>query len=257
MASELEDASQVASDLVSYVDSILPMWLTAPDGARDPAIQTQWIPVRITETLESVLLLGEGHRHNDAAALVRVMVDHLILFAWLLGDNNPPDRINSWKKEELRQIKAMHGDLKALKADGVDEPSLLFNIETSVKFPRGAYEAAKACDRFWGPHMSPLFKEGTVNSFSGLYAAVFRATSAYVHPSLRGSMGFLATPTTGGTSGKDFRLSRSFADHPGIYVQAVVTELLALWIFVARFRHDDVPKILPLVDRVIRLTSKT
>ncbi|WP_141746960.1 DUF5677 domain-containing protein [Streptomyces agglomeratus] len=257
MASELEDASQLASDLVSYVDSILPIELTEAGGARDPAIQTQWIPVRITETLESVLLLGEGHRHDDAAALVRVMVDHLIRFAWLLGDNSPPDRINSWKKDDLHLMKLMHGDLKALKAEGVDESPPAFNIETSVEFERAAYKAAKDCDSFWGPYMSPLFEEGTVNSFSGLYAAVFRATSAYVHPSLRGSTGFFTTTTTGGRSGKDFRLSRSCAYHPGIYVQAVVTELLALWIFVARFRHDDVPKILPLVDRVIRLTSKT
>jgi hypothetical protein len=247
MSSVFNNARDIGRDLIRLVHSFLPMTIAEADG--DPVSQLQWIPVRLTGTLESVLSLGEGGQHEDSAALVRVMTDHLIVFAWLLADPQAPDRTNAWKNDDIRLINVSRQSLKRLGVEveappqGIGSSATLVNAET----------AANECDEFWGPQLAPFFKSGTLNSFSGLYAAVFRGTSPYVHPSLRGSMGFFTTPKGG--AGKMLRINKSYADIPGTYVQAVVIHLLAVWILVARFRHRDVDKVVPFFDRVIAMNA--
>lgn len=214
----------------------------------------QWIPVRVAGTLEAVLTLSRSGLHEDAAALIRVMAEHLITFAWLLADENPPDRINAWKNDDLRLTNALRDSLGELGGDFAEPPAALMSGAKWVT----AETAARECDEFWGPHLSPLFKVGTMNSFSGLYAAILRGTSPYLHPSLRGSLPFFATPKADG--GRTFLINRWSAEYggpnstlPQAYTDAVVIALLAVWILSARFRHSDVPKLLPLVDRVVHL----
>jgi hypothetical protein len=249
MTSESADAAAVGLDLVRHVQSILPITISARDGASDPAVQLQWIPVRIAGTLEAALILGREGLHEDAAALVRAMADHLITFAWLLADKSPPDRINAWKNNDLRLSNVLREHLGEF---GVDLDETPPSVTSGAKWV-ATERAARECDEFWGPLLSPLFMPGTLNSFSGLYAAVFRGTSPYVHPSLHGSLGFFTTPKA--DTGQIFLINRSYADLPGTYTQAVVIALLAVWVLTARFRHGDVGKVLPFVDRVLALVG--
>ena len=247
MMSKFKDAQDIGLGLIRYVQTLLPITISKSDAASDPAIQLQWIPVRLAGTLESVLLLGKSDRHEDSAALVRVMADHLIVFGWLLADEKPPERINAWKNDDVRHIHALRNNLVKLKVDG-DLPDSLGKLDTSTTWV-SAETAARQCDEFWEPKLIPFFQPGTVLSFRGLYAAVFRRTSPYVHPSLRGSTGFFTTPND--EDGRVFFLNQSHADLPMIYVHAVVIELLAVWILAARFRHKEVKNVLPFFDRVV------
>jgi hypothetical protein len=250
MDSELQDAFAVSMGLIAYVRSVLPLIITTENGKSDPAIQVQWIPVRMTATLESVFALGRESHHEDAAALVRVMTDHLIVFAWLLGDDRPPERINAWKNNDLRLMRALRSDLDRHGVRLPEPPVDNAPASSWVDMRRAAIE----CDRFWGPYLRPLFEPDTINSFVGLYSAVFRSTSSYVHPSFRGSMGFFTTPVSGQSG--EFYIGESYAVLPGTYVRATLAELLAIWILSARFRHADIPTVLPFVHQVVELVVK-
>ena len=241
-------AREVGNDLIDVVHSFLPIIISEADG--DPQSQLQWIPVRMAGTLRSVLCLGESGQHEDSAALVRVMADHLITFGWLLADPRPPDRLNAWKNDDLRLTGAIRNSLEKV---GISAEEPLPSLTTSTKI-QNSEAAALQCDEFWEPHLAPYFKRGTVNSFSGLYAAVFRATSPYVHPSMRGSLGFFTTHVS--NPGKLMRIATSYADIPQTYANAVSIQLVASWIMVARFRHADVSRVSPFFERTARLDSE-
>lgn len=234
-------AREIGSDLVDVVYSFLPIIISESDG--DPHSQLQWIPVRMAGTLRSVLCLGESGQHEDSAALVRVMADHLIMFGWLLADPEPPSRINAWKNDDLRLTAAARNSLERF---GVSAEEPLPALSTSAKVT-SAETAAAQCDEFWHPHLAPFLKTGTINSFSALYAAVFRGTSPYVHPSMRGSLGFFTTHAS--NPGKLMRIAKSYADIPQTYANAVSIQLLATWMMVARFRHSDVQRVAPFFER--------
>ncbi len=242
MNSAFVAAQSIGVDLIRLVNSFLPITVAETDG--DPLAQLQWIPVRLTGTLQSILRLGEAGLHEDSAALVRVMTEHLIVFGWLLADPYPPSRTNAWKNDDLRLINVSRESLQRLGAEVEASPT---GLTTSTKLVN-AETAAHQCDEFWAPKLAPFVKAGTLNSFSGLYAAVFRGASPYVHPSLRGSIGFFTTPKSG--TAKVFYVDKSCADLPGTYAQAVAVHLLATWLLVARFRHGDVEKVAPYFARM-------
>jgi hypothetical protein len=250
MHPELVDVTPVAIALVRYVYAFLPLKITGEDAGVDPALQLQWIPVRMTGTLESVLALGAASHHEDAAALVRVMTDHLTMFAWLLADEHPPERINAWKNNDLRQMRALRAQISRL---GVELPDLPPDVSAASAIV-DMRNAATECDTFWTPYLRPLFRTGTLNSFAGLYAAVFRSTSPYVHPTLRGSRGFFATSIS--APEQIWYLDRSFADLPGTYVKALLVHALTVWLVAARFRHADTPQLIPLVQEAARVAHK-
>lgn len=248
ITAERAEASRVAQDIINYVESILPIWI----DDSDPSAQTQWIPVRVVNTLKAVFELGEKGLHEDAAALVRIMVDHLITFAWLLADEKAPARINAWKNENLRLMEAQR--LAAQSLGDFSLPVLPQPLHTSVEWT-SIEQAARECDRFWPQYLEPLFRAGTPNSFSGLYAEVFRRTSSYVHPSaLQCGLGFFLVPMERKESER--AIGPSSATLPGTYCDAVVVALLTTWILVARFRPNDVQKVLPFFDRVVSLVMK-
>ena len=260
MSADRDRLAALGRDLVRHVQSLLPIMVTADEAAADPGVQLQWIPVRLAGTLEGVLALGQSGLHEDAAALVRVMADHLVIFAWLLADANPPDRINAWKNEYLRLATARDNQLAKL---GLDPHDPTTPLSSAVRWPT-AEAAARECDEFWGQHLRPLLKPGTLDSFSGLYAAVFRGTSPYVHPSFGGSFGFITVPKDA-KSGRVLRIGRSYGDVSAsvqlatgrplspTLLQAVAIELLAVWVLTARFRHSDVAETLRLVDRYVHI----
>ena len=240
-------AQTIADDLAIVAESFLPIMISEADG--DPQNQLQWMPVRTAATLRSVFILGQSGNHEDSAALVRVMADHLIMFAWLLADPKPPSRLNAWKNDDLRMTSTLRGHLEKF---GVEIDPPLQPVESSVKVV-STEAAASQCDEFWEEHLTPFLRRGTAQSFAGLYAMVFRGTSPYIHPSLRGSLGFFTTPTS--NPGKVFRIAKSFADFPITYANAISVQLLATWLQVARFRHSDVDKVAPFFGRVAELSE--
>ena len=240
-------AREIGKDLVDLVYSFLPIIIAEADG--DPQNQLQWIPIRMAGTLRSVLTLGESGQHEDSAALVRVMADHLIMFGWLLADPKPPSRINAWKNDDLRLTAVARDSLEKLGFE-LEEP--LPGVPTTSKVVN-AETAACQCDEFWEPHLAPFVKNGTTNSFAGLYALVFRGTSPYAHPSMRGSLGFFATHVS--NPGKSMRIAKSYADIPFAYADAVAIQLLATWIRVARFRHTDSDRVRPFFKRIAALNA--
>ena len=204
----------------------------------------------MAETLRSVLCLGELHQHEDSAALVRVMAEHLIMFGWLLADPKPPSRVNAWKNDDLRLAAVARGSVK--KFGIAFEDRLPSGLTTSSRMVN-AETAAHQCDEFWQPHLAPFLTKGTTNSFSGLYAVVFRGTSPYVHPSMRGSTGFFTTPIS--NPGKLLWIGKSYADIPHTYANAVSIQLLATWILAARFRHSDIDRVRPFFERLALLVQ--
>jgi hypothetical protein len=252
MTLELDEAAKVGDQILQYYESVLPLVIPHDDGRADVALQLQWIPVRLARSLKAVLTLGKLGLHEEAASIVRVMVDHLITFAWILADQDPPGRLNAWKNETIRQLNARRRDAQRLGAN-LEEPPEPVDSHGVVLANTAA--AAADCDSFWVPLLQPLFALGTPNSFAGLYAAIFRGTSPYVHPTLQGALGFFTAPKQPHPD-HAYLINVSYADLLGTYSHAVTVSVIGTWILAARFRHYDIERVLPLVKQAVALSAR-
>jgi hypothetical protein len=142
---------------------------------------------RSTGAVESISLLAPHGRSSDEAVLLRVLTEHVIVFAWLAAEPEP--RILLWLKEDARQRMAMHNDW----LEGA--PPLL------AAWPRAWFErfktvdgvmpnlrtCAQQADEFWLTRLpGALPAEHAETTFLGQYQAMFRGASRSVHPGLMG-----------------------------------------------------------------------
>ena len=232
-----------ARALLWYASTHLPV--DAPGSDRESGwLHIAWLPARISDLLYSILNLGLLGSHADAAALVRVMADHLIVFAWLAADRNPPQRYKAWLRHCLGQTRRLGDHVERLGGGSVALPSLEA-ISRDVPWLDCA-AAARECDKFWQPFLGQGIKPGTLESFEGVYANAYRKASAYVHPTVEGSFGYAPRGVRG-----EFLGLRAFPPIDGQYYSAIGIHLMAMAVFTLRF----CPAEMPAVRRLSRLVA--
>jgi len=162
--------------------------------------------------LDSIFLLKD--READQAALVRVLYEHVVTFAWLLLD--PPVhylQLLSWEHGERQKMRA---DLAAFAtAAGPTEAQITLLMRTdgfdpTVVAARATPDRALAADKHW----SAIVPEWPFRMRHG-YASVFRPHSVNVHPTLMGLMAF-SSPDQSARAGKPTRLLSLRLDAEGV-----------------------------------------
>jgi hypothetical protein len=174
--------------LVELVDERLP--LKVKDADEEPMrLIGPALLVRGASTLEAIGKLAELERRADTGVLLRVLLEHMIVFAWLSAEPTN-ERIGLWLKYDSKRRLAMHRDMP----DGV--PDLLnpqmhayfAGIRQTVEgeFP-DLRSCAKQADDHWRTRLpGVLHPANDWGSFLGLYQVVYRSMSAPTHAHLLG-----------------------------------------------------------------------
>jgi Family of unknown function (DUF5677) len=183
---------------------------------------------RATESLEAILALAPLHRDADAAILLRSLYEHVTTFAWLSA-NPCEERMREWDKSDVIALLRMDVDCQIVgeqflseedrskfeqvlaKASGSSMPSLL--------------DRATAADAHWSGKIAWLHGSAALESFRGVYAVAYRATSAIAHPSSTG----LDPVMTGGDDGRTvIQLDKRHEGRGGPFAPAIVVYALGL-----------------------------
>ena len=134
-------------------------------------------------TLSTVLDLQATRLEADAGTLTRSLYEHAVHFAWLAGD---PARINRWRQEDMEQRLKADNDMKA-HGRPMLTPENRARFEREVALIKGGplrlEQLAIAADKSWEGRLRGLSKHRDLNSFSGLYALLYRSYSPMAHPS--------------------------------------------------------------------------
>jgi hypothetical protein len=241
---ELEAMWPAAGSLIDYASTHLPVEIS--DAEQDNGwLQIAWLPARITDGLFSIMNLGLLGLHADACALLRVMADHAITFAWLAADETPPARYNAWFRYSLQQAQRQKKHVEDLGGSFQSLPEF-DSVDTMTPWLNSA-AAARACDKFWQPFLEGVIQPGTLNSFEGIYASAFRQSSYYVHPTIAGGFDYLDRDAAGHVKGLT-----SCAPRRGIYAEAVHLQTLAMYVLTVRFAEDEIQKMRVLWHLIAR-----
>jgi hypothetical protein len=179
-------ASLRASEaLTGLVEERLPLQVEGGGGPPEPMrVIGPAMLARGAGTVQALAALAPLDREADAGVLLRVLLEHVITFAWLSAD---PDhqRFLLWLKEDGRQRLAMHNDLpSSVGALLSPEMHAFFSgIKERVDgaFPNVRERAAQA-DGDWASRLPGVMRPGNDwGSFLGLYQVVFRSMSAFTH----------------------------------------------------------------------------
>jgi hypothetical protein len=149
-------------------------------------------------TLDSIAALAPRGRNTDSAVLLRVLTEHVIVFAWLAAD--PERRFPLWLKDDSKKRLAIHNDWLEGKPPVLDEwPRVWFERVAAVDgvMPDTRTCAAQA-DEYWLTRLpGVLSRAAPETTFVGQYQAVFRSASSYTHPGLMGLQTFIADAPLG------------------------------------------------------------
>jgi hypothetical protein len=139
-------------------------------------------------TVQAIAALAPLDREADAGVLLRVLLEHMITFAWLSAD---PDgrRFMLWFKEDSKRRLAMHNDLpESLREIGggylpADMHTFFSGVSTMVEGAAPDLRTrAEQADTDWASRLpGVMHPDNDWGSFLGLYQVVFRYTSAFTH----------------------------------------------------------------------------
>jgi len=163
-----------------------------------------------TSCLVSIRWLAESRlplRDQDASVLLRRLYEHAVNFAWIAVD--PAANTPRWVADDYRYRLRADDDLRLLGVPGLQpEERVEYDkfIERHRKMPNVAKRAAEA-DQYWSTRLAghgifPGIAGQTQSgmwSLRGMYAAVYRAASANVHPSPQSLEAFVWPGSTSNT----------------------------------------------------------
>jgi hypothetical protein len=156
-------------------------------GAKDDFASFRWpaaaagLLARGVAIMDTTAALAEQGRLADAQVSLRVMLEHSVVFCWIAID--PETNLVEWRRwDDFRRLK-IHNDaskygLEVLSAERINEIG-------KPPRPRSVVDLATLVDRYWS-EQSQGFRDDDVRTFRGLYAAVYRRSSALVHPTQEG-----------------------------------------------------------------------
>jgi len=224
-----ETADLIRSVLVGIEDE-LPL---ACDAMGDP--QGEWRVVgpafiaRTAGSIDSLAMLGDRGRPEDAATLTRSLWEHSVTFAWLAI--NPSDHLPLWhddaqRRDAVKQAEASHYGITHL-SDG--EIAAGHAKARLVSFEQRARDA----DEYWSERIDGLnpSQEGgrkALLSFYGTYTALYRTASAVAHPQRESLDGYVSRD---GVPGRPATVKR--ASSRGLALARLAVPLFSLAIVIA------------------------
>jgi hypothetical protein len=145
--------------------------------------------VRGAGTLEAIGSLAALERRADAGVLLRVLLEHMIVFAWLSAEPTN-ERIGRWLKYDSKRRLAMHGDMPEGMPDLLNQQMHAY-FDGILQTVEGAFPDLRTCakqaDEHWRTRLPGVLHPGNEwGSFLGLYQVVYRFTSAPTHAHLLG-----------------------------------------------------------------------
>jgi hypothetical protein len=131
--------------------------------------------------MDTTAVLAEQERMADAQVSLRVMLEHSVVFCWIAID--PERNLAEWRRwDDFRRLK-VHNDAGKFGVD-VLSSRRLEEIGKPPR-PRSVADLAVLVDRYWS-EQSQSFRDDDIRTFRGLYAAVYRRSSALIHPTQEG-----------------------------------------------------------------------
>jgi len=131
---------------------------------------------RCARMLDAVVTLPIEHA-TEAAALVRVLYEHVVTFAWI--GISPAENVGAWERNALVQAIKAANDAKPFGFELLDAATIARyegEIQKRKPFPK-VPQLAKEADEFW-------IGKGALStrtSFRGLYPPIYRNYSVVVH----------------------------------------------------------------------------
>jgi hypothetical protein len=174
--------------LLALLDERLP--LKVEDAHEEPMrLIGPALLVRGACTLEAIGKLAELERRAEPGVLLRVLLEHMIVFAWLSAEPTN-ERIGLWLKYDSKRRLAMHGDMPEGMPDLLNPQMHAYftGIRQTVEgeFP-DMRSCAKQADDHWRTRLpGVLHPANDWASFLGLYRVVYRFMSAPTNAHLLG-----------------------------------------------------------------------
>jgi hypothetical protein len=140
---------------------------------------------RMTGTMEAILHVAQLRREADLAVLLRVLLDHTIVLAWLAID--PDTNYPLWKTLDARQRLKIHNEWQRRWNRELLTPDRLAVFERiaaeSHLGPTELVDRAIAADKYWTTRVGFSPEEAP---FVDHYQTTFRHSSSRVHASWQG-----------------------------------------------------------------------
>lgn len=197
-------AEQCAANLVALVDAHLPQAWSDEGGHENWSVAAPALIARSARTLSAIFVLRQSGHASDAAVLLRTLYEHLATFAWLAASPTP-ERLLAWVADEYRSRVAAFGEYNAIGAHDLYDAQAVAYFESRIdeakklklnypKLPQRVREA----DQHWSAALEMHSGSDRRYGFTGMYAPIFRMTSALAHPTPGGINPFVwATGTPG------------------------------------------------------------
>lgn len=175
--------NQTGNRLIELVRPEFPKVLER--GAPEHRLAQIALLARMTGTMEAILHLAELRREADVAVLLRVLLDHTIVLAWLAI--NPATNYALWKALDARQRVKIHNEWGRRWKSELLTPDRLAMFERIVAErhhgPTELVDRAIAADQYWTTRLGFSPNE---SPFVDHYQTTFRQSSSRVHASLQG-----------------------------------------------------------------------
>lgn len=184
---QLDQAKARGQALLGLVDRHLPLELDEPNTHDNWPVTGTALIARAANLLAAILAVQDLRQRLEGSVLHRVLFEHVVTFAWLGFD--PPGRMPHWLSSDARQRLAMADDWIRL---GHDDPlgeaarqEMVSRSRTRL-LPK-VVDMTSAVDREWPPRVAELAAPaGSFATFRGIYASLFRESSAFAHARIFG-----------------------------------------------------------------------
>jgi hypothetical protein len=180
-------ALAMGAALSALVEERLPLMVQAGQPPEPMRLIGPAMLARGAGTVQAIGKLAPLDREADAGVLLRVLLEHMITFAWLAADEEN-ERFALWLKGDSKQRLKMHNDLPSELDELLPAPlkALFDGIVGGVEGELPALRAlAQRADADWGPRLPGVLQPGVEwASFLGLYRIVYRYLSAFTHAGL-------------------------------------------------------------------------
>jgi hypothetical protein len=180
-------AQATGAALAALVEERLPLMVQTKKPTEPMRLIGPAMLARGAGTVQAIGKLAPLNREADAGVLLRLLLEHMITFAWLAADKGNK-RFALWLKGDSKQRLKMHNDLPSELDELLPAPlKALFGGIVGVVDGELPHLRARAqyADADWGPRLRGVLQPSIEwASFLGLYRIVYRYLSGFTHAGL-------------------------------------------------------------------------
>jgi hypothetical protein len=184
---QLAQARARGQALLELVDRYFPIELDEPNTHDNWPVTGAALMARAGNLLAAILAVQDLRQRLEGSVLHRVLFEHVVTFAWLGFD--PPSRMPNWLSSDARQRLDMANDwIRLGHDDPLDEAARTEMVRRSGAKPLPTMvDMTNIVDGEW-PQRLPELAAPTTSfaTFRGIYASLFRESSAFVHARIFG-----------------------------------------------------------------------